>query len=207
MLKKTEEISKTENIDSGSAAASAVSNGRLFWEFLKIGTFTIGGGTAMIPQMQQIAVEDRKWLTEEDMLDCIALGQSLPGVIAINMATYIGFRKKGIPGAMAATLGVVLPAFLAIVIAMLFIDQIKDNLYVQGAFMGVKAAVCGLILVSAFRLIRKVNVFTIVMAVGALVTVGFLGVNAVLVIICSILIGIIYNSITMKRIADRGDDV
>jgi len=90
---------------------------------------------------------------------------------------------------------------------MLFIDQIKDNLYVQGAFMGVKAAVCGLILVSAFRLIRKVNVFTIVMAVGALVTVGFLGVNAVLVIICSILIGIIYNSITMKKIADRGDDV
>ena len=68
----------------------------LFWEFFKIGMLTIGGGAAMIPQMQQTAVKDKGWLTDDEMLDCIALGQSLPGVIAVNMATFIGYRKRSI---------------------------------------------------------------------------------------------------------------
>ena len=75
----------------------------LFWEFFKVGIFTIGGGIATIPQIQQVVVEDKKWISEEDMLDCIAVAQSLPGVVAINSATYIGNRMYGVKGALAAT--------------------------------------------------------------------------------------------------------
>ena len=160
----------------------------------------------MIPQMQQIAVEDKKWLTDEEMIDCIAMGQSLPGVIAVNMATFIGYKKRKMPGAIVATIGVVIPAFLAIVIAMALLDQIGENSFVMGAFMGIKAAVCGLILVSALKLFRKVNAFTICMAAGALIAVGFCGVNAALVILISIIIGIIYNSLLVKKEADGRDE-
>ena len=76
----------------------------------------------MIPQMQQIAVEDKKWLSSEDMLDCVAISQSLPGVVAVNAATFIGNKKAGTPGAIAATVGVILPAIIAIVLAVLFLD-------------------------------------------------------------------------------------
>ena len=175
----------------------------LFWEFFKIGSFTIGGGAAMIPQMRQIAVEDKKWMTDEEMLDCIAISQSLPGVIAVNTATFIGYKKRRMPGAVVSTLGVTVPAVLAIFIAVAFLDRIGDNGFVLGAFMGIKAAVCGLILVSALKLIRKIDVFTVVMSLGALIAVGFLGVNAVLVILASILIGIIYNTVKIKRASDK----
>ena len=198
MQKKTEETSSNRK---GIVAEYLT----LFWEFFKIGAFTIGGGAAMIPQMQQIAVEDKGWLSEEEMLDCIAMGQSLPGVIAVNMATFIGYKRHKTFGAFVATFGVVIPAFLAILIAVLFLDQIGENGFVQGAFMGVKAAVCGLILVTAIKLLKKIDVFTIVMAVGALVCVAFLGVEAVWVILASIVIGIIYNSLRVRRLAGEDD--
>ena len=171
----------------------------LFWEFFKVGAFTIGGGAAMIPQIQQIVVDEKGWLTDEEMLDCVAMSQSLPGVIAVNAATFIGFKLH-------RTLGAFVPAFLAIVIAVLFLDQIGDNPFVVGAFTGVKAAVCGLILVAAIKLIRKFDPFTIIMAVGALVAVGFCNINAVLIIVLAIVIGIIYNSIRMKNLEDGRDE-
>ena len=96
----------------------------LFWEFFKVGMFTIGGGMAMIPQIQQVVVEDRKWLTEEEMIDCIAISQSMPGVIAINSATYIGSRISGIKGALSATLGAVMPSFMIIIAVVMFLGAI-----------------------------------------------------------------------------------
>ena len=89
-------------------------NRNLFWEFFKIGIFTIGGGMAMIPQIQQGVVKDKGWLSEEEMVDCIAVSQSMPGVIAINSATYIGRKTNGFSGAAAATIGVIAPSFLII---------------------------------------------------------------------------------------------
>ena len=129
----------------------------LFWEFFKMGLFTIGGGMAMIPQIQQVAVKDRRWLSEEEMIDCIALCQSLPGVIAINSATYIGRRVKGIKGSLSATLGVVMPSFIIIILAVTFLGAIGDNRYITGAFTGIKAAVSGLIAVTAVKLGRAVS--------------------------------------------------
>ena len=98
--------------------------GKLFWDFLKLGLFTIGGGMAMIPQMQRLASEDNRWLSREEVVDCIALSQSLPGIIAINMATYIGRRICGVRGAVAATTGVVLPSFVIILAAVLVMARI-----------------------------------------------------------------------------------
>ena len=87
---------------------------QLFLSFFKLGLFTIGGG--MVPLIQGIVVDEKHWMTEEEAVDCIAVSQGLPGVIAINMATYIGHQKKGIPGAVTATLGVILPSFIIIIL-------------------------------------------------------------------------------------------
>lgn len=169
----------------------------LFWEFFKIGIFTIGGGMAMIPQIQQLVVEDKKWLDEEEMLDCVAISQSMPGVIAINSATYIGKRIKGIRGSLAATLGVVMPSFIIIILAVTVLGAFGENRYVLGAFTGIKAAVCGLILVTAVRLAKQslTSVFQWVLAAAALLAIGFFGITAVWAIIVGAIAGIIYNSV------------
>lgn len=169
----------------------------LFWEFFKIGIFTIGGGMAMIPQIQQLVVEDKKWLDEEEMLDCVAISQSMPGVIAINSATYIGKRIKGIRGSLSATLGVVMPSFIIIILAVTVLGAFGENKYVLGAFTGIKAAVCGLILVTAVRLAKQslTSVFQWVLAAAALLAIGFFGITAVWAIIAGAIAGIIYNSV------------
>ena len=173
----------------------------LFWEFFKIGLFTIGGGMAMIPQIQQVAVKDKQWLTEEDMIDCIAISQSMPGVVAINSATYIGNRIKGARGSLAATLGVVAPSFIIIILAVTFLGAIGENKYIQGAFTGIKAAVCGLIIVTAVRLGKQslTSVFQWVLAISSLVAIGIFGITAIWAILAGAVIGIIYNSITLRR--------
>lgn len=172
----------------------------LFWEFFKIGLFTIGGGMAMIPQIQQVAVNDKKWLTGEEMVDCIAVSQSMPGVIAINSATYIGKKNNGIKGSMSATAGVILPSFLIIILVVTLLGTIGENRYVMGAFTGIKAAVCGLILVSAAKLGKQIltGVFQWVLAIAAVIAIGVFGINAIWIILVGAFAGIIYNSIKMK---------
>lgn len=178
----------------------------LFWEFLKIGLFTIGGGMAMIPQLQEVAVNEKKWLTEDEMIDCIAVSQSLPGVIAINSATFIGRRLNGIRGALAATFGVVLPSFVIIILAVTVLGFIGENRYVLGAFTGIKAAVCGLILVTVVRLGKQIlsGPLQWILAVASLAAIGVLGVNAVWVVIAGGIAGIVYNSV--RRGADKEED-
>ena len=180
--------------DDSPAGGGNGSLGRLFWEFLKLGLFTIGGGMAMIPQMQRIAVEDNGWLTREEVIDCIAVSQSLPGIVAINMATYIGRKMAGFRGALCATLGVALPSFVIIILAVLLLDNVDKNPWIDGAFTGVKAAVCGLLIVTAISLGRQVirTHVQFLMMVAAMVAVAFGGVNAILVIIGAALLGIVY---------------
>ena len=99
---------------------------------------------AMIPIMQEKICDERKWMTEEEILDCIAVSQSLPGVIAINMATYVGYYKKGLKGALVSTAGVLLPSFIIIILVVSLLRTIDENPYVQGALEGIKAAATGL---------------------------------------------------------------
>lgn len=147
----------------------------------------------MIPLMQGIVVEKKKWLSEEEMVDCIAVSQGLPGVIAINMATYIGYHKKGILGAVIATLGVVLPSFTVMIFVVELLKGIGDNHYVNGALVGIKAAATGLIAFAAYRLGKQVikGTFPVVLAICSFLLIIVFSVNAVWVIIAGILLGIL----------------
>lgn len=174
---------------------------KMFAAFFKIGLFTFGGGLAMLPLIQKAAVDDNKWLTEEEMVDCVAVAQAMPGVIAINTATYVGNRKKGFAGALFATLGVILPSFIVIIIAVLFLGAIGENVYVKGAFTAVTASSCALIMYSAYTLGKQVikGPFTAVLAAAGFALVAFLDVNAVLVILAGAFAGCMYSMVKARR--------
>lgn len=129
----------------------------LFWTFFKIGLFTFGGGYAMIPFIHKYAVEKFKWISDDEFIDIIAIAESTPGPIAINSATYIGYKVKGIRGSICATLGVALPSLIIITIIAAFLMQYKDNLYVEYAFMGIRIGVAILVLNAALRMGKKLE--------------------------------------------------
>ena len=169
---------------------------QLFWSFFKLGLFTIGGGMAMVPLIQGIVVDEKGWMTEEEAVDCIAVSQGLPGVIAINMATYIGRKQKGLPGALCATVGVVLPSCIIMILVAELLHSLGNLTVLQGALKGIKAAVTGLIAYSVYKVGKNVlkGPFQWVLAVGTLVAVSVLGVNAVCTILAGILLGLLYTS-------------
>ena len=126
----------------------------IFAVFAKIGAFTIGGGYAMIPLIEA-EMRRRNWISEEDMPDIIVLAQSAPGILAVNMAIYSGYRLRGIRGAIAASLGAVLPSFVIILATAMLFAGIKDNPVVARIFRGIRPVAVGLILVPAVNLARK----------------------------------------------------
>lgn len=136
----------------------------LFLIFFKIGLITFGGGYAMIPQIKETCVEKKKWLTEDEMLDILVIAESTPGPIAINMATYIGFKQAKVLGSAFATLGVVLPSFIIIFVISLFFDEFMANKYFAYAFVGIKCAVAFLILKAGIEMFIKLkkNVYSII---------------------------------------------
>lgn len=117
----------------------------LFLTFFRIGLFTFGGGYAMIPLIQRETVENHKWISDDDILEVIAIAESTPGPIAINSATFIGYKVAGVWGSFFATLGVVLPSFIIILIVAQFFEKFKESKGVKGVMSGLKPAVVGLI--------------------------------------------------------------
>lgn len=117
----------------------------LFLIFFRIGGFTFGGGYAMLPIIQKEVVEKRGWATEEEVIDYYAIGQCTPGIIAVNTATFIGYKRKGIIGAIFATLGMVTPSLIIITIIAMFFEHFQDNPIVQNALGGIRVAVVALI--------------------------------------------------------------
>ncbi|QWC00680.1 chromate transporter [Mycoplasmatota bacterium] len=130
---------------------------KLFWTFFKIGLFTFGGGYAMIPFIHKFGVDKNKWITESEFMDIIAIAESTPGPIAINSATYIGHKVKGIRGSAAATLGVSLPSFIIIILIAAFFMQFKSNVHVEYAFQGIRIGVAILVINAAVRMFRKLD--------------------------------------------------
>ena len=128
---------------------------RLFLAFAKVGAFTFGGGYAMLPMLQREIVENRQWATEEELMDYYAIGQCTPGVIAVNTATFIGEKRKGLAGAIAASLGVVFPSVVIITIIAAFIQNFQHIEAVQWAFDGIRAAVVALIVSAVIKLGKK----------------------------------------------------
>lgn len=129
--------------------------GQLYAAFFRIGGFTFGGGYAMLPMIQKEVVESKKWATEEEVMDYYAIGQCTPGVIAINTATFIGYKVAGVLGALAATLGVVTPCWIIITIIALFIRNFAEYAAVQHALAGIRVAVFALVLDAVIKLGKK----------------------------------------------------
>lgn len=179
----------------------------LFVEFFKMGMFTIGGGLAMIPLIEDLVVRKKKWMSEEETLECITISQSLPGVVAINMATYIGYRKAGFRGATCALLGVTLPSFLIILALAGVVSAVDDIKFVNGMFIGIKACVTGLVAVVAFDLARKLigGVFTGLMAVFAFISVVLFDISAIIIVIIAGSAGAVLFSRRVSRIRDAAD--
>ena len=128
---------------------------QVFASFFKIGAFTFGGGYAMIPLIQNEAVEKRGWVTDDDILEVIAIAESTPGPIAINSATFVGYRAAGVLGSACATLGVVLPSFVIILLISFVLKQFQDIRAVQYAFQGIRAGVLALLCKSLWTMYKK----------------------------------------------------
>lgn len=127
----------------------------LFLSFAKIGGFTFGGGIAMLPMLQKEIVEKKKWATQEELMDYYAIGQCTPGIIAINTATFVGYKQKGVIGGIVATLGMAFPSVVIITVIAALVSNFQDLQVVQWAFGGIRAAVVALILSSVIKLMKK----------------------------------------------------
>lgn len=166
----------------------------LFCTFFRIGLFTFGGGYAMLPLLQREIVEKKKWATEEEMLDYFAVGQCTPGVIAVNTATFVGFKEKKLSGAIFATLGIVSPSLVIITVIAALLSNFAHIAAVQNAFAGIRVAVCVLILNSIVKLWKKSVVDKLTLGVFIAVFLGSVllsHVSPVVFIVAAAVLGIV----------------
>lgn len=174
---------------------------KLFLIFCKIGLFTFGGGYAMYPVIKGELIDKRGWITEEELMDYYAIGQCTPGIIAVNVATFVGKKLKGFFGAVFATLGVVFPSVVIITVIAAFINNFADLWYVQSAFSGIRVAVIVLILNTIISMWKKNirNVFDYVVFLLALALSFFNILSSVFVVVLSAVAGIVYTLIKSKK--------
>ena len=175
---------------------------KIFLTFFKIGAFTFGGGYAMIPLIQREAVENHHWVTDEDILDIVAIAESTPGPIAVNAATFVGYRVRGFWGAVAATLGVVLPSFVIILAISYVLRQFRQLKAVQYAFQGIRAGVLVLMLkalIKMFKTNRKGIVAYVIMGLSFVLT-AVCKVNTFLVIALCAVLGLITAMAAERRL-------
>ena len=176
----------------------------LFWAFCKIGGLTFGGGYAMLPMLQKEVVENNKWATEKELLDYYAVGQATPGIIAVNTATFVGYKQKGIIGAAIATLGVVFPSLVIIMTIAGFIDNFSDLNIVQHAFSGIRISVGVLILNALIKLAKGSikDILGIILFVVTFIASSFLNISVVYIVILAALVGIISDFLKKRGIKE-----
>ncbi len=190
----------------------------IFWEsfktFFKIGMFTLGGGYAMIPLIEEEVVNRHRWIDRKEMLDLIAIAQSCPGVFAINISIFVGYKLNKVRGAVATALGTALPSFLIILAIAIFFHQFEDNRVIAAMFKGIRPAVVALIAVPTFNLAKRaqLNWFTIWIPIVSALLIWLLGVSPIWIIIAAGLGGYIYGKVTPSSVpegttnADKDDN-
>ncbi len=171
---------------------------KIFSCFAKIGAFTIGGGYAMIPIIQKEVVEKNKWIEEEDFLDVLAISQSAPGILAVNISIFLGYRLRGVKGSIVATLGSTLPSFLMILAIAMFFAGYQDNPTIIKIFKGIRPAVVSLIAVPMINMAKKakLNIYTGTLAAVTALLIVFLKVSPLYILL---VIGVIFTSATVWR--------
>ncbi|MBP3604934.1 MAG: chromate transporter [Lachnospiraceae bacterium] len=164
----------------------------LYWAFFRIGGLTFGGGLTMLPMLKYELVEKRDWISEEQLLDCYAIGQCTPGIIAVNTATYVGYLRKGVAGGIMATLGMVSPSVLIITIIAMCLENFMDNVWLQHALMGVRGVVCALMLNTVITLAKKslVSPVTYIICGVAFIAAMFTNIPLIVIVLCAGFAGI-----------------
>ena len=183
----------------------------LFFTFMKIGAFTFGGGYAMIPIIEEEVAKKHRWISSIDLLDIIAISESTPGPIAVNIATYVGYKIKGIWGAIFATLGLAIPSFLIIFIISFFYKEFIKWKWVEAIFKGLKVGVILLLIKAILKLGKDVKVtglgiFLFVLAIGAMLAVSIFDIAFRYTSLCLILLGIIIGVVTTIITNKKGDN-
>ena len=178
----------------------------LFLVFFKIGLFTFGGGYAMLALIEDICVEKKKWITHEEMMDITVIAESTPGPIAINLATYVGYKLRKIPGALIATIGMIIPSFFIVFLISQFLDRFLEIKWVSSAFQGIKIAVAILIIDAAVKMIRKMKKkpFQITMMIAALISMLVINVlalhfSSLVIMLAGAAAGLIFYAVQNQR--------
>ena len=190
-------------MDRGTGKKVKVSN--IYWDsfktFFKIGIFTLGGGYAMIPLIEEEVVNKHRWVDKDEMLDLIAIAQSCPGVFAINIAIFIGYKLRKVRGAIATAFGTALPSFLIILAIAIFFKQFEDNKVVAAIFRGIRPAVVALIAVPTFRLAQraKLNWYTFWIPIVVALLIWKFGFSPIYVIIIAAIAGYAYGRIVLEN--------
>jgi Chromate transport protein ChrA len=168
----------------------------IFTSFAKIGAFTIGGGYAMIPIIQKEVVDKKKWIEEDDFMDVLAISQSAPGLLAVNISIFLGYRLKGVKGSIVATLGSILPSFIIILVIAMFFINYQENPTVIKIFKGIRPVVVALIAVPVINMAKKakLNIYTAALSVVTAILIIFLKVSPVYILL---VVGIIFTFITL----------
>ncbi len=176
----------------------------LYKTFFKIGLFTFGGGYAMLPIIQREIVDNLKWATEEEVLDFYAIGQSTPGIIAINTATFIGYKKAKVIGGIVATLGMITPSLIIITIIAAFLSEFRENIYVQKALIGIRGCVVALIAIAIIRMAKKsiISPIALGLAIIGFVLLLIFKVSPIIIILSGIILGIILTYFKRRKTHD-----
>jgi len=164
----------------------------LFFVFFKIGAVTFGGGLAMLPIIEKELVIKRKWVTKDTLLDYFAIGQATPGIIAVNVATFLGYSRAGILGAIIATLGVVTPSIIIISIIAKFLSGFSENITVKKALAGINVVVAALLTKVLWGFRKKIfsSILAFILFLLAFLGITFFNVNTILIVVASIFIGL-----------------
>ena len=172
----------------------------LFLAFARIGGLTFGGGYAMLPMLQREVVENKGWAAEAELMDYYAVGQCIPGVIAVNTAVFVGSKVKGLIGAIAASLGVVAPSLVIIVAIAAFIQSFSELEIVQNAFAGIRVAVCVLIFTAVVKLFKKaiIDKFTFALFAVVFLLSIFVDVSPIIFVVAAAVLGIIVHVFFLK---------
>ena len=173
----------------------------LFFTFCRIGGLTFGGGYAMLPMIQKEIVEEKKWATEEEVLDYYAVGQCTPGIIAVNTATFIGYKVQGIIGAIVATLGVVFPSLIIITIIAALLKNFASYAIIQHAFSGIRVVVIALIISAILKLAKTSikNSITLIIAILAFISVAFVNLSPIYIVVEAACVGLISKLIRGRK--------
>lgn len=180
----------------------------IYWDsfrtFFHIGLFTVGGGYAMIPLIESDIVEKKHWVSREEFLDLMAIAQSCPGIFAVNISIFIGYKLKGTPGSFACALGTILPSFLIILAVALFFSHFRDNAIVERIFKGIRPAVVALIAAPTFKMAKtaKISLTNVWIPVAGALLIWLMGVSPIYIIIIAGLGGYLYGRI-VKTTEDK----